>query len=213
MTIKIHKDDLSKRLGIDSFDETILGKILSRIPGPTESRWIAGGAIRRTIAGLSLDSDIDFFFKDENALNAWEKEVTEKGASLLSRNDKNRTYVLPTKIVDGMDDKNTYLPELKLQAINFQYFVSPEAVIDCFDFTICQFAFDGSNVYMGDWSLYDLARNKLVPHRVTFGVSTIRRLIKYCNQGYTVCSGGLARILEEVAENPSIINAETLYID
>jgi hypothetical protein len=86
-------------------------------------------------------------------------------------------------------------------------------VIDSFDFTICQFAFDGASIYMGDWSLYDLARKRLVPHRVTYGVSTIRRIIKYCNQGYTVCSGGLAQILGEVAKNPAIINAETQYID
>jgi hypothetical protein len=131
----------------------------------------------------------------------------------LSKNDKNRTYIIPTKIEDGSYDKNVYLPELKLQAINFRYFDTPEAVIDSFDFTICQFAFDGTNIYMGDWSLYDAAKKRLVPHRVTFGVSTIRRIIKYCNQGYTVCAGGLATILEEVAANPGIINAETLYID
>jgi hypothetical protein len=66
---------------------------------------------------------------------------------------------------------------------------------------------------MGDWSLYDPARKRLVPHHGTYGVSTILRIIKYCNQGYTVCSGGLAQILDEVAKNPATINAETRYID
>jgi hypothetical protein len=213
MTVKINKEDICNRLGIESFAKTTLAKLLSRIPVPNSSRWIAGGSIRRTIAGISLDSDIDFFFKDEKALSEWEDEAIAKGASLLSKNDKNRTYILPTEIAEGKADKGFYLPELKLQAINFQYFGSPEAVIDSFDFTICQFAFDGTHIYMGYWSLYDLARKRLVPHRVTYGVSTIRRIIKYCNQGYTVCSGGLATILEEVAANPGIIQAEMAYID
>jgi hypothetical protein len=129
-----------KDLELKAFGETLLSRLMSRIPQPNDSRWIAGGAIRRTVCGLSLDSDIDFFFKDEKALSAWEDEAITNGASLLSKNDKNRTYILPTEIVDGEDDKNVYLPELKLQAINFRYFETPEVVIDSFDFTIYQFA-------------------------------------------------------------------------
>jgi hypothetical protein len=75
MTIKINKESICNRLGIESFAETTLAKILSRIPAPNSSRWIAGGSIRRTIAGPSLDSDIDFFFKDEKALSEWEDEA------------------------------------------------------------------------------------------------------------------------------------------
>lgn len=137
MTTRVNKDTLCTRLNVESFDTTILAKTLCRIPDLGSKCWIAGGAVRRTVQGVSLDSDIDFFFKEADAVKDWEEEAKAKGASLVSENDKNKIYILPTKIVE-MDNRKVYLPQIKLQAINFQYFESPEAVIDSFDFTICQ---------------------------------------------------------------------------
>lgn len=52
-----------------------------------------------------------------------------------------------------------------------------------------------------------------VIHKITYGVSTVRRLLKYSKQGYTVCSGALAAILNEVVTHPEVIHAETAYVD
>jgi hypothetical protein len=51
MTIKINKDMICGRLGIESFGESLLAKLMSRIPEPNECRWIAGGEF----GGLSVD--------------------------------------------------------------------------------------------------------------------------------------------------------------
>lgn len=58
--------DLCGRLGVKSLDETKLAKALKRLPGlGAGGPWIAGGAVRRTVNGESLDSDFDFFFANE----------------------------------------------------------------------------------------------------------------------------------------------------
>lgn len=37
--------------------------------------------------------------------------------------------------------------------------------------------------------------------------------MKYASQGFTVCGGALSEILKQVVDNPSVIQADTLYID
>lgn len=37
--------------------------------------------------------------------------------------------------------------------------------------------------------------------------------IKYTRQGFTICGGGLANMLEQVAAEPSIIRGEVEYVD
>lgn len=208
--MKIQTADLCKRLGVESFAETKLVKALSRLPpvganGP----WIAGGAVRRTIQGEALDSDFDFFFRDEVQARQFAKAMDDLGAAKIAESPKAMTFMLPSEAVEG----KTYLPEMKVQAIAFAYFPDAEAVIDSFDFTLSQFAYDGSNVYIGTFSLWDVARKRIVIHKVSYGVSTTRRLLKYAAQGYTVCSGALAELLKQVVADPSVINAETEYID
>ena len=92
-------------------------------------------------------------------------------------------------------------------------FATPEAAIGSFDFTLCQTAYDGIDLIVGEYTLWDLGRMRIVPARITFGVASIRRLIKYTRQGFKVCSGGIANILEQIVSDPSIVNAQTKYLD
>jgi len=214
MTVKVSANILAQRLGKESFEETILFKALSRVPELTAAGpWIAGGAVRRTVRGEKLDSDFDFFFASKEQEEKFTADLANMGARLLRKNDKNSLYILPSEIPEDMDGEGVYLPEMKIQLINFTYFESAEKVIDSFDFTLCQFAYDGASLYMSDFALWDAARKKLVPTRISFAVSSLRRLMKYSRQGYTVCGGALANILQQVVNDPQIINADTLYID
>jgi hypothetical protein len=36
--------------------------------------WLAGGAVRRTLIGHSMNSDWDFFFKSADALKDWKND-------------------------------------------------------------------------------------------------------------------------------------------
>jgi hypothetical protein len=206
----ITANDLSGRLGVESFAGTTLAKALSRLPNVGVSGpWIAGGAVRRTMTGEKLDSDFDFFFRDEAQAKAFAEAMVALGAAKMAQTDKATTFMLPSET----PEEAVYLPELKVQAITFAYFPDAEAVIDSFDFTLSQFAYDGESVYVGTFSLWDVARKRIVIHRISYAVSTIRRLMKYAAQGYTVCSGALAEILKQVVADPAVINAETQYID
>lgn len=212
--MRLATDSLCSRIGVTTWDETILAKALKRVPevrpgGP----WIAGGAVRRTIMKQDLESDFDFFFIDEAQKDQFvDQLVNEFGAALKSQNETNALYILPSQMV-GEEDPKTYLPEMKIQVINFRYFQSPEELIDSFDYTICQFAYNGEELIMGEFSLWDAAKKVLVPHKLSFATSSLRRMLKYTKQGFTICAGGLSNFLEQVVNNPSVIQSDTLYID
>jgi hypothetical protein len=197
-------------------EQTDLGKTVERLPALTpQGPWLAGGALRRTLAGQSLDSDYDFFFASQEQFDEFCKQVKERGGWQISKNEHNTTLKMPSVAPEpiGEDEFTPYLPEIEVQAITTRWYASLEDVLDSFDFTICQFGYDGETLVCGDYSLWDLGRKRLVPHRLTFAVASLRRLMKYARQGYTICSGGLADILNQVVTRPGIINAETQYID
>lgn len=213
-SVTIAVEDVCRRLGIEEFSSTVLVKALKRVPELAEAGpWIAGGAVRNTLTGNSLDSDWDFFFADEAQSEKFEDGLSEMGAKLLSKTDMNSTYVLPSDIPEGTEGDGVYLPEMKIQVIKFKYYKSAEEVIDSFDFTLCQFAYDGQSITVSPFALWDVSRKKLVPAQLSFAASSLRRMIKYARKGYTICDGGLADMLEQVVANPEIIHAEIKYID
>ena len=220
--VKLHANQFCSRLGISTFNSTLLYRVINNrlacdgaSPINSDGPWIAGGAVRRTVTGEKMDTDYDFFFKSPEQADAFEDALVNLGANLTSRNDKNSTYILPSMTLSETyeDGQPIFLPEIKIQVIRFRYYNSPTEVIGSFDFTLCQFAYDGEYIYMNPFSLYDVARKRLVPNVITYGVSSLRRMMKYAKQGFTVCSGALANVLNQVVDNPNVINAETEYID
>jgi RNAse (barnase) inhibitor barstar len=213
-SVTIAEQDVCRRLGVEEFSSTVLVKALKRVPELSEAGpWIAGGAVRNTLQGASLDSDWDFFFADEAQCSKFEDELIGMGASLLTKTEMNSTYILPTVIPEGTEGDGVYLPEMKIQVIKFKYYKNAEEVIESFDFTLCQFAYDGKNITVSPFALWDVARKKLVPAQLSYAASSLRRMIKYARQGYTICGGGLADLLEQVVANPTIIHADIKYID
>ena len=209
-------EDFLARQSVTDFHDSDLGKTLSRLPvmlpgGP----WIAGGALRRTLSGQSLSSDFDFFFASQEQFDAFCKEIKDAGGWQVSANDHNATLKMPSVRPEpiGDDEFSPYLPEIEIQAIKTRWYANIDDVLDSFDFTICQFGYDGEHLVCGDYSLWDLGRKRLVPHRLTFAVASFRRMLKYTRQGYTICGGGIANMLEQVTADPAIMRAETQYID
>ena len=198
-------------------------------PISEEGPWLAGGALRRLVQNTEpLDGDMDFFFKDEEQFEEWCKDMERAhDARLIGKTEHNTTYevVLPitSSVSQGKDPDGAFndaefdvVPAkevVRVQGIHFRYYESVEAVIDSFDFTICQFGFDGIALHAGEYSLWDLARKKLALHKLSFGVSTVRRLLKYQTQGYTACGGCLTAILNAVVQNPNLIQSDVKYLD
>lgn len=209
-------DDFWLRYGRKEFEETDLSSALTRLPSVSkDGPWLAGGSVRRLIASQPQDSDFDFFFKDEAQFEAFCEKIKRLGGKERNASDFNITYHLPACDAKPVDE-DTFEgggPELKVQAIRIDYFENLAAVLQSFDFSICQFGYDGKRLLVGEWSLFDLARKRLVPGKISYGVSSLRRMIKYTRQGFSVCGGGLATMLEQVADDPSIIQSEIEYVD
>ncbi len=164
--------------------------------------WLVGGAVRRFIAEHEQDSDFDVAFSSELQLSALRAKL---GAAGFGTSRETDFHIEMVGKVDG--------EETTVQLLRHAYTPTAEAAIDGFDFTICMFAYDGTDVVCGPLSLWDLARKRLVLHRLTFGASTIRRLTKYARQGYTFCQGSIVSILEAIAKNPDAIKGEVVYVD
>ena len=194
-----------KRYGKEDYKFTDFAKALERLPPLSSSGpWVAGGSVRRLVMDLPQDSDYDIFFANADQLNNFKLDLESRGAKKVSENEFNTTYRLPAA------DK---LPELKIQLIHVSYNNSMESTIEKFDFSLCQCAFDGTVLTFGEYTLFDLGRKKLVPGNITFGTSSLRRMIKYIKQGYSICGGGLATFLQQIADDPKKIHATIKYID
>ncbi len=193
-----------------------LERALARLPALTENGpWLAGGALRRTLLRKPLESDFDFFFASAEQFEAFCAKVKADGGYTVSSSQHNTTFRLPSTAPKpiGEDEFAPAEPEIIVQAITTQWYGSLADVVDSFDFTLCQFGYDGTHLVCGDYALWDLGRGSLVPHKLTFATASLRRLLKYTKQGYRICSGGLSDMLEQVLRAPEIVRAETTYID
>lgn len=186
-----------------SFDDTTLSKVLSALPSLSPSGpWIGGGAIRRTLLQQEPDSDFDFFFRDADQLSAFEDGLQMIGLAKVRETEHHKHY--RGKVADSD------LPR-DFQLIRFAFYDSAAAVIDSFDFTVCQFVFDGEIITAGDYSLWDLGRRRLAVHKITYPVSSTRRMLKYAQQGFTACSGCITALLRETRAKSDL--PETAYVD
>ncbi|MGG4552579.1 hypothetical protein [Paenibacillus humicus] len=188
---------------MDDAEEVEFLKVLDELPKLSpEGPWLAGGAIRRTLIGMNLDSDFDFFFRDAEQLKVFKKSIESKGAKKTASNDHAETYMMTIK------GKNRII-----QLIKIGYYKNVEDLLDSFDFSISQLAYDGTDLIFGKYTLWDLPRKRLALHKLTYGVASMRRLIKYTDQGFTACAGVMRSILEAVVSNPDVIQSDVKYVD
>lgn len=226
--MKYNISDFISRSSDHAWQDTDLFLILEQLPAVTENGpWLAGGSIRRTITGQALESDIDFFFKDQDQFDTWCKAIVELGGTVKRTTEHHTTYEVALEIEDRPKGDSSYARNFRagefdapvkhivllVQGIHFRYYENIEEVLDSFDFTICQLGFDGQFMHVGDYTLWDLARKRLALHKLTFGVSTVRRLLKYQTQDFKACSGCLTKILEAVSKDQNVIQSDVKYVD
>lgn len=197
------RDFLARSTETD-FSETTLWSVLSWLP-PMSSQgpWIAGGALRRTLLGKEPASDFDFFFRDADQLQAFEDRLVASGLAKIRETEHHKHY----RGTLGEDPQPR-----DIQLIRFAFYADAAAVIDSFDFTICQFAYDGATLTAGDFSLWDLGRKRLAVHKITYPVSSMRRMLKYGQQGFTVCTGAMQALLVQSVALPEL-RLEIAYVD
>jgi len=150
----------------------------------TDSTFLAGGAVRDMVQGYEPQNDWDLFFTNEVDCNKYLDSLVDDGARTIRENPQCVTLSYNDQII---------------QVIHLQYFDSMDQVLTSFDFTICQFGYEPSTklLYCAPFALWDLARKRLVPTKITFPVSSFRRMIKYVNQGFYICGGGIHDMLQQ----------------
>lgn len=188
------------------FEDTTLSAILRGLPSLSkDGPWIAGGALRRTLLGKEPESDFDFFFHDADQLAAFTAKL--EAAGFLKVRETTHHVHYKGKIGDSAIERD-------VQCIRFAFYVDAAAVIDSFDYTICQLAYDGETLTLGEFTLWDLGRRRLAIHKLTYPVATMRRMLKYASQGFTACAGCMATILTETASKPEILaQMGVTYVD
>lgn len=81
-------------------------------------------------------------------------------------------------------------------------FRTPQYVIQSFDYTACQFAYDFTNLYCGDTSLRDLGQRiiKIVSISNQNPLALTKRLLKYIKRGFTIDDRTLQNFLLNISK-------------
>jgi len=164
--------------------------ILTELKEENINCWVAGGAVRDYFLGLPVTSDIDLFFPDERNYNLAVSYFDEAGAKTIWESDNGMKVELDGKTFDLVK----------------KFFLSPQATIEAFDFTVSMFAVDLKTVYTAPTSFIDLAKKQLMVNKITFPASSMSRAFKYHRKGFWICQGEQRKLIEAVQAMPKIVN-------
>ena len=160
-------------------------KIIKQLPCLDENGpWVAGGSVWKSIEQIPLTSDIDVFFNSVEQAEEWYRQI-------LSLPYINRVVSEPksnqynTSFKYHVHGKN-YNKTITIQLISFKMFNNIQELLEGFDFTACQFAFDGRKLYCGDTSFDDLRNREIIFNSVADSVATGIHIEKYINIGFKI---------------------------
>lgn len=207
----INLDDWARQYGWDTMYLYKFINLVGSWISKDRKVWLAGGAIRRIITGQDIfEGDFDLFFDSQETYSEVFNTLTKKmGAKPIRETDFNTELSLS-------DNGITY----RVQLIFGQYYKSADELLNTFDFTLCMFAIQlpivglsQNEVICGDSSLYDVGRKRIVINNLQNPVPSLRRLIKYTQQGFYACQGCLTEFLQMVVEQPDLLKNPPKYID
>jgi len=168
--------------------ESDLFRVLHHFPTLSEGGpWIAGGSLWRTFNKEPLEKcDIDVFFKSKKQF----EELTIKMRSfpyvknVISETKKKWNTLYKYHVNEGKKFNKT----VDIQFINVAHYSSLAKLLNSFDFTVCQFGWDGKNFLTGKTSVDDLSKKQIVFWSISKYKSLMRHLHKYLSNGFTVSS-------------------------
>ena len=169
------------------FANSELLKILKCIPKLGErGPWVAGGSVWRTINNEPLTNcDVDIFFTS--------KKHYEEGCMAMigypyvnnilneKKNKWSTTYTV--HVNEGKFNKI-----IDIQFIGTFFHKTLPKLLDSFDFSVCQFGYDGSNMISGMYSIQDLQQRKIRLLTLTHPKTFLKHLSKYLSNGFTITS-------------------------
>lgn len=164
-----------KKPFVDKFE-----KILSK--DVDDVSWIAGGAVLSAYKDEKIN-DIDIFTHDvEKAKHNYFHDIPE--SEII------KTPYSWTATIEGY----------RTQLIIFNEYNTIEDCLDSFDFTICTAAYiGGCGVVCGTSFVPHADARKLVIRYLTNPLSTMKRVVKYVANGYTIDNKELYKVMKRVS--------------
>lgn len=162
--------------------------------------WIAGGAVRRAICGDAIENgDIDIFLADSSQAEIFDS-LWGKGTDPLGSKTVSDYYMRHP--VSGVT--------IEVQVISWARFLTVEALLDDFDYTISRFATDGKTLVEHADSRCDLAAKVIRIANTDPRRNSMLRLAKYCNYGFTPSAGSM-RMAARI-DDPTITLTSTMTV-
>lgn len=177
--------------GGDSFYDSYFFKTLDDLPKCSKhGPWLAGGAVRRLCAGEHQDTDFDFFFRDMEQYDLFCGQMRERGAEVDHENPFNTTFLYQGRTI---------------QPIKVDFCKTLIQTLNRFDFTICQFGFDGENVVWSQDAWEHLQTKQLVITNPINPIYTLQRAMKYSRQGFNLGADQIKKLLGKVQKEPELL--------
>ena len=172
------------------------------VPLGHKGPWIAGGAALAWFQNRSCQTDIDVFFRNEQQY----RKILDHIKNYFSETNTKRSDLNKNdRIVHQLETANAYTIKVDfrgrrstIQLIKRDFYSTPTAIIDNFDITVCQIAWDGSRVFLGKSFKTDLDSRQLVFHK--FSPHSHKRMVKYMSYGYEPSRETFARLLAQKQE-------------
>lgn len=152
---------------------------------------IAGGAVRAYFHAEQIE-DFDLFFRRNNDFT-FRENIDRVRHTLMDKGFK-ETFVCPEgklytykKDIEIDITKVTHYTKtpIKVQLITEKEFIGVQELLDSFDFTVTQFAYDDEGrVWWSPQAISDTVDQMLNINKITYPVATLNRIIKYNKKGY-----------------------------
>ena len=174
---------------IDNFHNHVnqdseLFRVLRFLPRPQENGpWLAGGAVWKAIENHPITHDFDFFFSSQEQCSQWVRTLNSIPYVHHIVGEKSNKY--NTTYQFHIHDRG-YNKTIAVQCVCFKFWSSLEELLDGFDFTACQFGFDGYRMLVGDTSFEDLRTRTIRFNKVHDSVATAVHLDKYIKKGFKI---------------------------
>lgn len=151
--------------------------------GRWDDAWLAGGAITSIFTKQPI-KDYDIYFKSNKAfVDAVYKAFEEDGLYCLNVSKRAVTFSRGSDI---------------LQFICCDFFETPQAIFDSFDFTVCMATLDlseeGDFTFHEDFWKHNAQKYLSFNPKTKYPIASLLRVLKYQQRGYTISQGELLKI-------------------
>lgn len=155
--------------------------------------WVAGGSCLAWYQHKSCFSDIDVYFKNEKQYDRLTKELLQNlsDIGLIISN----IYKTENAVTYKIKSRDTGKSMPAIQFIKKNWFQNPQEVINSFDITVCQIAWDGHRIIYNN-SFVDDEKNRVLRFS-SISPSSHRRLVKYMCYGYWPHDGCIEQLVQD----------------